>query len=170
MEFLLIFLSGVADRLRGDRFHILGSRIFDKILYGWIVAALINHPFDLFTIGFILLFGIGMSPGWGGPMGCYLDGRTMSGEGEWWQRGFLRTNVHAALWARGLLWALCILPLTYLDYNAFVVAISVFMAFPISLYISKQLYEFNPIKAWKLAEYIRGWMIAGYTYIIILWS
>lgn len=170
MDFLLIFLSGVLDRIRGDKFHLFGNRIFDKIAYGWVISALIGHPFDFFTLGFIALFGVGMSPGWGGPMGCFLNDRKMVGDGEWWQKGILATNVHLALWFRGLMWGACILPLMYYEYKVVYVALSIIFAFPLSLYLCKQLFPFDPYKAWKMAEAVRGWMIAGYTYVFILFS
>lgn len=164
MSALLIFLCGVIDRIRGDQFHLLNRRIFDKAAYGWVVAALLGHPFDVFTVWFVLLFGLGMSFGWGGPMGCYLNDRKMEGDGERWQVGFLKNNVHAALWFRGLLWGICVLPLAYFDTVVYNVSLAITLAFPLSLYIVKPLFE-NKYDAWKAGEYARGWLVGLFTFI-----
>lgn len=103
---LLITLAGVMDRIRGDSFHI-GSRVVDKLLYGWVLAALFAHPWDWLTPLIAAGFAAGSSPGWGDSWGAILEKRdipeTYTRE-HWWQVGVLRTNKWLAGITRGLLW------------------------------------------------------------------
>lgn len=166
MDALLIFLSGLLDRVRGDRFHFLGLRAVDKLAYGWVVAAILGHPLDVVTLAFVLAFGIGMSFGWGCPMGAFLGDKKMQPHDlEWWQVGILKTNVDAAVWARGLLWAAPILPVAhFLDESVLCAAIASAIAFPLALYIVRPL---KLKEAWEVSEYVRGWLVGGTTAFLV---
>lgn len=87
MTILLIILAGLADRLRGDAFH-LGHRVIDKLIYGWIIAALFLHPFDYLTPAIAIAFALGSSPGWGGSIQAFLDPQdsiAIEDSPMWWQ-------------------------------------------------------------------------------------
>lgn len=158
MTLLLIFLSGLLDRVRGDHFNFFSdwSRGPDMFAYGWVIAALMGHPMDWFTLPIIAALMLGMSPGWGEPVGAGLFGREMAQSNlEWWQVGPLKNSVPLALIARGAMWgAPCLLLLPWLP-NAWTPLLAYSIAFPVSIYLMRD----TPV-SWEWAERVRGWMAA----------
>ena len=167
MSYLLILLMGFFDRLRGDAFHLI-HRTVEKLTYGWIVAALAGYPLDFFTVGIAGLWAVGMSFGWGEPLGAFLERREMSiVRLEWWQRGILEKDTLLAIVARGALWGLCITPLAFFDLDLLVIAVAITIAFTLSVFIARFFIVLNnrswyQLKgsSWEATEYLRGW-IAG---------
>lgn len=99
---VIVAYMGGLDRLRGDAFDLLDRRVWDRLAYGWLVAALFGHSWDVQTPAVIAAMYAGMAPGWGGAIGPALRGqRPHSDELEPWQIGPLATNVWLALTARG---------------------------------------------------------------------
>ena len=111
---LIVLFMGAADRVRGDAYHLLFSRFSDKFAYGWLVAALMGHPWDIYTGPTIAAVAIGSSFGWGGVVGAGLYGWSQH-RLAWWQVGPLRSNVWLALTFRGAMWGACFLPIAYFD-------------------------------------------------------
>lgn len=68
-QLLLITLLGAADRLRGDDYELLFNFIVDRLVYGWLMAALFGHPWDGLTAPIMLAMFAGMSA-------CRQDGAT----------------------------------------------------------------------------------------------
>ena len=159
MTLLLIFLSGLMDRVRGDHFNFFRdwSRGPDMAAYGWVIAALMGHPQDWFTLPIIAALMLGMASGWGEPMGAGLFRRKMFQDRlEWWQIGPLKDNVFLALTARGVMWGLpCLLLLPWLP-NAWLPLAAYTVAFPASIYLVRLL---SPIAAWA-SDRISGWLAA----------
>ncbi|WP_241085753.1 hypothetical protein [Candidatus Vondammii sp. HM_W22] len=60
-QLLLITLLGAADRLRGDDYELLFNFIVDRLVYGWLMAALFGHPWDGLTAPIMLAMFAGMS-------------------------------------------------------------------------------------------------------------
>lgn len=160
MTALLIFLAGLLDRVRGDHFNFFGnwSRGPDMAAYAWVIAALMGHPQDWFTIAIIAALMLGMAPGWGEPMGATLFRRPIHQANlEWWQVGPLKRNHFLALTARGALWGVPALALLPWLPSAWMPLVAYAIAFPASIYLMRTL----PIDAkWEWAERTRGWMAA----------
>lgn len=192
-DLTVIILCGIFDRYRGDKKHLI-SRTFEKLLYaiavGYLAGFRARFSYDLeqawqlsFSIDrnyliFIACFCVGVSFGWGAPMGGYLNNRKMYGAMEWWQFGYFRKNALAALWLRGILWAACIAPICIKTNNLspiFATAIG----FPLSCVIAKKLVArgFQPADyyddastwgsktPWNLSELLRGWIVGAITRI-----
>ena len=155
-EPLLIVLAGLLDRVRGDGFHFF-RRVVDKLLYGWIIAAIFQHPFDWLTPAIAVAFAFGASPGWGDSMGAILEKREIYADydrNHFWQHGILRRNKWAAAVVRGALWGVPVALLGYFD-PLLVWAIPVYtIAFVGSLVLAARLDS----KQWEHAETIRGIM------------
>lgn len=161
IELFAALACGPLDRLRGNPAHLFGRRIFDKLAYGAALAAALgyhNDPRILLTL--TLLLALGMSPGWGGPMGAILGGVKMQPEVlEWWQFGPLTRDPWLALAARGLLWGLPVIPVAlYLEawpMLAFGPALAI--AFVIGMWLGPKLRFIEPDDAWGRCEWVRGW-------------
>lgn len=163
IEPLLILCAGFMDRIRGDSFHLF-SRTIEKLTYGWIIAAIAGYSFSLLTIPIAILFAVGMSPGWGKPLGAALDGKPMTdiyGKWETWQYGFTRKNAWVALTVRGVITGIPLF-LTGLYAISFAIMIAFAIAFPVSAFIARSITKDDP---WSLGEYFRGWIAAS-----IIWG
>ena len=156
IEPLLVALCGCLDRVRGDSFD-FASRAVDKGLYGWLMAALLGHPLDLFTGPIIAAMYLGASPGWGNAIGPALQGVTpFKHAAEWWQVGPLIENAWLSLIARGAIWGIPFLPLAYWD-PRFVLMVPIFaIAMPLACLAAKKLDN-----SWEWQEYFRGWLAGG---------
>ena len=154
MTLFLIFLAGVLDRIRGTEFHILGFRAIDKLVYGWIIGLLMGVT-GWPLVPFAALFAIGVSIGFGEPIGMALEGKPLDPSNrEWWQ---IVDNAWLALAFRG---ALTGLPLTLLIWwipAVWIIATAFSVAFPLAVLIAKYL----PFDKWETQEYMRGWIGAG---------
>jgi hypothetical protein len=169
---LLILICGILDRYRGDKKDIV-NRTFEKILYAATVAYLAGFAMDLQLLGFIAGFAVGISFGWGAPMGAYLNDRTMFGEMEWWQFGVFRKNALAALWLRGAIWAACLLP-ACIGAGIYSPVLAAALGFPLSCMIAKwcinngynrlgDRFGWQQKSAWNTGEFIRGLLVGGIT-------
>ena len=163
-EPLLVTLSGLMDRVRGDSFHFF-NRAVDKLVYGWVVAALFQHPLDMLTPAIMLAFLLGSSPGWGDSMGAILEKRELNPElvarGHFWQVGFLKRNKWAAAVARGALWGAPVAALGYFD-PALYYAVPVYIV----AYVGSLAFTMKFLKGdWEHAESVRG-LIAG----LLIWA
>lgn len=163
-EPLLVVLSGLMDRVRGDSFHFF-NRAADKLVYGWVIAALFQHPFDWLTPAIMVAFLLGSSPGWGDSMGAILQKRELNPElvarDHFWQVGLLKRNKWAAAVVRGALWGAPVAALGYFDpmlYYAIPVYIAAYVG---SLVIAMLFLKGN----WGHAEWLRG-LIAG----VLIWA
>lgn len=161
-EVIALALSGPLDRLRGDRRHLLGLRIVDKLALGYCMAAVAGYAgAPLSAAAITLAMVLGMSPGWGTPMGTALGGhKTMpQNDLEWWQRGPLARNVPAALVFRGVMWGAPVAALAPVIGDSlllwFLPAYAV--AFPVSIYAVRNL---DLKDTWAAAEVVRGYMVA----------
>jgi len=109
---------GFADRFRGNGgiFTIDGvtyntARIITLLLMGWSLSIIFGHYIDRDALNISLLVGLGLSVGWGMPLGSILMGITQRENllrnpkytYEWWQFGVLKQNAYAALAFRGVL-------------------------------------------------------------------
>lgn len=164
IEPLLVVMAGVMDRVRGDAFHFF-NRAVDKLVYGWVVAALFLHPFDWLTPAIVLAFVLGSSPGWGDTMGAILERRPLNPEmvarDHFWQVGPLKQNVWAAACVRGALWGAPVALLGYFD-PALLWAVPVYIiAYVGSLVLSRELLR----GSWEHAETLRG-ILAG----LLIWA
>jgi len=166
-EPLLIVLSGLLDRIRGDAFHFYG-RVVDKLLYGWVIAALFQHPFDLFTPAIMLAFVLGSSPGWGDTMGAIMEDRDLKPEtvarDHFWQVGVLRTNKWAAAVVRGALWGLPIALLGWFDPVLYWAVPIYTVAYLVSLVLASYIKK----DSWSQAEVIRGLIAGSLVWVVVL--
>lgn len=152
VETLIVLGMGIADRWRGDAQHLI-SRATEKLLYCYLVALLAGHAFDALTLPLVAALFLGMSIGWGEPLGALLERRAMNPERfAWWQRGaLLRRDALAAMIARGALWAAPVLPIALFDPALTSVALAFFIAVPLAPYLFRD---------WEVQEFVRG-VLAG---------
>lgn len=169
MDFILVFLAGLLDRVRGDKWHIFNVRVFDKIAYSWVIAALCGFGFELnwFLAAFIALYATGMSFGWGTVLGSFIGNTPMQKHDlEWWQVGQMKTNTELALAGRGVLWALPVLPLALFDDRVIPAMLAIIIAFPMSLNLSVIVFN-KEDDVWAKNELVRGWMNGVLVWIFI---
>lgn len=171
LELIAALACGPLDRLRGHPKHLFGKRIFDKLAYGLALAVALGYSHDPALLATLsLLLAVGMSPGWGEPMGAILGRRAMHLELlEWWQMGrLLVTNAWAALVARGLLWGAPLIPLSvYLgEWKLLAVGPAMSLAFVLGMLLGPRLKFIERNDAWGRCEWVRGW-IAGALLLLI---
>jgi uncharacterized membrane protein len=167
-EPLLIIMSGLMDRVRGDAFHFF-ARAIDKLVYGWIIAALFLHPFDWLTPAIMVAFLLGSSPGWGDTMGAILEKRKIFDDydrGHFWQVGILRRNKWAAAFVRGAIWGAPIAALGYFDPVLYYAVPVYIVAYVGSLVFSMQFLK----GSWGHAETVRGLMAGALIWLTVLFS
>jgi hypothetical protein len=155
MELAAIPILAALDRLRGSDVGI--GKTPEALLYGLTTALLLFgiEPWQPGIVAaFLVLFWAGSAPGWGQPIGWLIDGRK-SGEYEFWQKGPLQNYVHLAVIVRGLIWALPVAPLYYLDHRVIAFLIAMPLAFYGAALIAKALLKWT-IHAWEAHEWIRG--------------
>ena len=163
---LLIVLAGLLDRVRGDGFTFLG-RAVEKLIYGWILAALFGFPFSWLTILIAVGFAFGSSPGWGDTMGAILQKRDLDpklvARNHFWQIGKLKTNKWAAAFARGFLWGLPVGLLGFFSPILFWAPFVYMLSYVGSLiFVSKFLKGY-----WGHAETVRGLMTGLLIYFVV---
>lgn len=162
---LLIVLAGLMDRVRGDQFHFF-RRVVDKLVYGWVIAALFGHPLDWLTPAIAVAFALGASPGWGDSMGAILEGRDIKpgyDRGHFWQFGPLRRRKWPAAVVRGALWGLPVALLAYYDPLLIWAVPIMTIAYTASLAISARWLG----RSWEHAETLRGWIAGALTWAIV---
>jgi hypothetical protein len=160
---LIVLFMGAADRVRGDAYHLLFSRFSDKFAYGWLVAALMGHPWDIYTAPTIAAMAIGSSFGWGGAIGSGLYGLPLLDQRPaWWQVGPLRHNTWLALTVRGALWGACFLPIAWFDPRFLAPAIGFTVAFPLAVLLARGSGE-----PWENQELLRGWIAGALTLALL---
>lgn len=167
-QLIAVVLSGFLDRVRGDAWHLLGYRTVDKLALGYCMSVVAGFPFDLLVTPLIVAaMMVGMSWGWGEPMGAAIVGRDMKPEKlEWWQVSVLKTNVWAALAARGALWGLPVGMVGAFVAPSLMWFVPIYtLAFPLSVVIGK---KFGVDKAWEYSEYTRGWVAASLVFLSTL--
>lgn len=150
---LEVLLCGFLDRIRGDQFDLFG-KLVEKLTYGWLIATLLGYPAEVFTIYISIAFTVGISPGWGGPIGDALNKRHSEADRtvfEKYEASILRKNVYVSLAARGILTGILLIPL-----SIYTVSLAFMVAFPLAVFIASKL----PQNKWEYQEYFRGW-IAG---------
>jgi len=167
VTYLLVILSGVCDWIRGG--HNYGSRILElsaKFGQGAALGYLGHCPYYLLP-ACALLFWLGEKPGWGYPTGYAYTGKdpdlwdkTPHGT-EWWQPRFLKHKPYLSLSLRGIIWGAPTLALLYWWPLAWIIAVSMALTMPISVFLAK------PVKKVYLGEPIRGFLTA---LCIALWS
>jgi len=153
MIYLYVWLMGLMDRARGDGFNLI-NRTVEKLTYGWIVAALVGYPLHWLTPLIVGTFAVGASFGWGSVIAPALG--HPSNTYERWQIGPLKKNVWLAAVARGVLWGLPTLPLTYFDQRIASITVAYTIAFPLALVLTKVLPD--KLDLWAAQEYLRGWL------------
>lgn len=161
MTALLIFLMGVADRIRGDSIHIWymegNHRLPAYVILGWTFAALAGHPQDWLTLPIIIAMTAGASPGLSQPMGALLKNGVDSGQPEWWQIGILKTNALLACAVRGAMWGLPIALLGWFDMRLVWALPAYTVAFPGAIISSRYFFKAD----WEKAEFMRGLIAAA---------
>lgn len=156
LDLAAILALGTLDRWRGDGEDI-GNRTIEKMLYGWCVAAVAGHGLDVLTVPIILAMVVGMSPGWGEPLGALLRRQPMDqSKLEWWQVGILKHSAISAMIARGAIWGAPALPLAWFDPSLIYVSLAFLIAVPVAPYLFRD---------WEIQEFARG-CIAG---AVIVW-
>ena len=167
VELIWPVLTGVTDRIRGNAWRMFGSipnnRTLEKLVYGYCIAGALGHHWDALTVPLMFLAAVGMSPGWGEPLGAALSGREMRADNyERWQVfKITQKNVWAALFVRGCIAGGIILPMGYYDPSIGVVVLAYGLAFPVGTYLAKisptVLWD-NPFTEdrWGLSELLRG--------------
>ena len=162
---LLIFLAGLCDRLRGAGFD-FGTRLTDQITYGWVIAAVLGHPFDPLTPAIAATFALGSAPGWGDTSSAIMQRRDLDPlELNRWQVGILAKNKWLSATARGVIWGLPVSLLGWFDPRL----IAAVVVMPAAYIGAAWLAGFFPAKAenartgspWAWMESMRGWMAAS---------
>lgn len=165
-EPLLIVLSGLMDRIRGDAFHFF-DRAVDKFIYGWVLAAILGYAFAPLTLPIIIAFMLGMSTGWGDTMSAFLHKReldpTVYTRKHWWQRGVLKTSKWKAATVRGLIWGLPVAALGFFDPILFWMPLVYVISYIGSLLFSAQFLK----GSWEHAETLRGLMAGSLIALLV---
>lgn len=160
LQIMAALACGPLDRLRGHHVHLFNLRMADKVAYGFALA-LVAAPADPIAVPFIMIAMIlGMSPGWGEPIGATLENRDMRKEHlEWWQKGLAATDPMTALAIRGVIWGLPIVPvaLWFEDWSLLGIIPAFAIAMPLSMFAAKL--EIGKDK-WGNTEFARGWIAA----------
>lgn len=160
LQLLAVILAGVLDRIRGDAWHFLNQRMVDKAVYGYCMATVAGYALDPIIAPLITItMMIGMSWGWGSPLGAALNNHHMNPtEAEWWQVGPLKTSPWLALAFRGAMWGAPVALVGLLAPSLIWFIPAYAIAFPLSAFIASRL----PINdAWAASELIRGWAAAS---------
>lgn len=158
-QLVAVFAASFFDRLRGRAKHILGQRALDKLALGYTMAVVAGYPADLrITPAIMLCMAIGMSFGWGEPVGAAIENRPMSKYMlEWWQRSILKESVEAALTFRGFMWGFPVGLIGFIINDPVLVAFipAYMISFPAAVYLGKLSKD-----PWGAQEYIRGALTA----------
>lgn len=165
-KLLAVFLCAVMDRLRGDQFNLV-SRSFEKFIYGLTIAVLsgIGNPWGVLLMA--CAFAIGSSPGLSEPMGAALEHRAMVRQHlEYWQIGVLGRSTQAACIARGLIWAMPMVPVAWC-FGGWAGVIGTAAAFPLMAPVSARVHFRCPAllvrNFWEQAEFVRGLLVGAIT-------
>lgn len=162
---LLIFMAGLCDRMRGAGFD-FGLRIIDQLVYGWVIAAVLGHPFDPLTPAIAAAFALGSAPGWGGTSAAIMHRRDLNrADLLSWQVGILARNKWLSATARGVIWGLPVALLGWFDPRL----IAAVVVMPAAYIGAAWLAGFFPAKGenaktgspWAWMESMRGWLAAG---------
>jgi hypothetical protein len=159
IKVLAALLCGYFDLQRGKDLDSFPRFMF-KLMYS-LTAALVCLSFSssvVVWVAFAALFFVGMSPGWGTPLGSMLYGHAMHKDGlEWWQRGKLfETNAVAACSLRGFIWGAPCALLAFWDIAA-LSALVMTVTFPLSIYLTVQLERVMRLdNSWQTRELIGG--------------
>jgi hypothetical protein len=154
-----VLLMGVLDRFRGRAWPAAWAKCPCKTLsmlaMSWLTAALLQHPADLPG----LLIGAGMFVGsrfgWGEPLGTYYDRRPAMNPAnfETWQFGVFTRSALAAIWLRGAIWGVCVLPAAYFDARVLLLALALPLAFVGGAWIGRATHQ------WDVLEISRGLLL-----------
>ena len=152
------FLAAIFDYMRGQQ----KFRGAFKALYGLVVSLVAGITGWWLALSSVL-FAVGISIGWGGPVGDGLHGRSVPKPGnyEGWQLGYLRQNTWAALAFRGFLVCACMLPLAFIFPIAIIkIGISYIVAFPVAVYLAYHVAKRRgeDVGNWKIQEILRGFI------------
>ncbi len=151
VSFILVFLCGLFNRLRGD--NSLGfGKWFEKLAYGLCVALILGIYEPVHFVVFSLLFAIGLTPGYTDAIGAVLEDREMrySLKPKWYSPEQV-TNPWVSLILRGIV--LAILPVAYLGYIGLInEAIICFAACSVSYALAGILQRKIPIPSEKIRE------------------
>ena len=164
LELIAALACGPLDRLRGHPKHFFGKRIFDKLAYGLALACALGYYTNpAVLVSLTLLLALGMSPGWGAPMGAILGSTKMQPDDqEWWQVGPMATNPWLAVAGRGLLWGAPLIPVAIYLQEWALLAVSPVMAlaFAVGMVLGPRLVFIEPDDVWGRCEWVRG-AVAG---------
>lgn len=168
IEALLVALAGFADRVRGGWQPL--SRvpsIIGTLVYGWILAHLLGHGWDVLTLPFLVLFRIGESFGWGTPLANALGERRTAWES--WQIGPLRDNSWAALIVRGAMWGGPVALLGVVDPDIFVMLPAFVVAMPLAPALIVRYNHGRPSgHLWGAMEVSRGIIASGIVALFVV--
>jgi hypothetical protein len=158
---LNIFLMGLLDRVRGDSFGL--SKGIEQVIYGLFIAVYVINLDPFSSVAFAACFALGSSIGWGEPLGAYLHNIAMRQNNlEWWQVSILKTDVKLALIARGVLWGLPLILLSYLlnDESIALAGMAYMLAFPFAVFVAAK-----EGKDWEFQEWLRGCLAGALIYV-----
>jgi len=157
-------MSAYFDRIRGSQFNLIeinGKSLgIERLVYGWVVAALFGHVWSVLTLPIMVLFAIGESWGWGRPLGELIIGRSTASY-EWYQKGVLKKPVPALIF-RGFLWGAPVALLGYYDSNLLALPIIMAWCMPVAGLMGKLIHNktsTNASDAWAWQETIRGLLV-----------
>ncbi|MFN3987597.1 MAG: hypothetical protein ACK4KV_19070 [Rhodocyclaceae bacterium] len=159
---LAVLAAGPLDRLRGHPFHVLDSRLLDKVLYASALALACGATDPLVLIALAAAMVAGMSPGWGEPMAAIFGGRAMRPDHlEWWQLGPARERPMWALALRGALWGAPAVPVALLGAPLALVLLYP-LAFAIAMPAAMAARRWTVLgrDPWGRVELARGWLAA----------
>lgn len=101
-------------------------------------------------LGFIILGSIGYTIGFGGPLGAVLGRHNNPSRLHYWQFGYFKKNMKAAMFLRGAIAGILLLPLAYFNAQILLYPITFGLAYLIAPLLSQD---------WEEQEYIRGFLI-----------
>ncbi len=166
---LLIFACGVADRWRGDDDLGFGGKTLCALGYGVLVGALAFGVDWRMTLLYAPGHALAIAIAYGGPWGTVCSHRDATEKFyKGWQYGPFKTNAYLALAFRGLVGALCVLPVCY--YAGYYRPMpGIFLGFTLAPLVSRYLlrhellpdwfldrFNFRRKLNWNVAEFFRG--------------
>lgn len=165
----ILFMAafGYWDKARGSNYYYCGYKISKTIvglIYAGLVASTVGFYIPISGIEWSIIwlgFFAGTTMGWGSPLGAVLGGHTNPDTKEWWQNNWLKHHPESSLVLRGLMWALCMLPLAWFNLPVFILFL---LILPIAMWLSAKATYVNfkdiPVNTWEVTETTRGAMIA----------
>lgn len=161
---IMVFMFSLCDRIRGGWEPTKHVRLPVNFLYGYLIAFAFGYGAHWIALACAVLWWIGEKPGTGWPQARALIGVKRHAtlfpdrkpERHEKLLGIENIDPFAALFIRGFIWGLPVLPLAYFDLIFAVVPLAMAFSMPAAIKIQNKLFPWPKYPSWGPAEWIRG--------------